>query len=83
MRTTVGLESVARLAEGRHEDPFAILGPHVLDEGGRRVLGVRAFLPHAKQAWVVHPLHTAPQPMRRIHPAGLFEAICPAPESSS
>jgi hypothetical protein len=33
VKTSVGLESVAALAEGRHEDPFAILGPHVLDEG--------------------------------------------------
>jgi 1,4-alpha-glucan branching enzyme len=81
MRTTVGLDSVVALAEGRHEDPFAILGPHVLDEGGHRVLGVRAFLPHAAQAWVVHKSHKA-QPMRRIHPAGLFEAICPAPRTS-
>ena len=83
MKTSVGLESVAALAEGRHEDPFAILGPHELDEGGRRVLAVRAFLPHAKQAWVVDPRHMTTQPMRRIHPAGLFEAICPAPEAAA
>ncbi len=55
MRTTVGLDSVTALVEGRHEDPFSILGPHLIDEGGRRMLGVRAFLPHAKQAWVVAP----------------------------
>ena len=82
MRTTVGLDSVTALVEGRHEDPFSMLGPHVIDEGGRRMLGVRAFLPHAKQAWVLHPAHSTSQPMRRIHPSGLFEAICPAPETT-
>jgi 1,4-alpha-glucan branching enzyme len=83
LRTSVALDSVTALAELRHEDPFAILGPHVLDEGGKRVLGVRAFLPHAAQAWVVHAGHKSTQPMRRIHPAGLFEAICPAPKSDA
>jgi 1,4-alpha-glucan branching enzyme len=50
----------------------------VVDDVGRQALAVRAFLPESAQAWVVDPLHgEAARPMRRIHPAGLFEAICP------
>ena len=83
MRTTVALESIRQLIEGRHENPFELLGPHVVDESGRRALAVRAFLPQSSQAWVVDPGHTkTAQPMRRIHPAGLFEAICPVHEGN-
>ncbi len=81
MRTTVALEKIGRLLEGRDENPFELLGPHEVDHSGRRVLAVRAFLPHSRQAWVVDPAHRDTlRPMRRIHPAGLFEAICPVPD---
>ena len=78
MDTTTGLDNVGQLIEGRHENPFELLGPHEVSRSGRRVLAVRAFLPDSTQAWVVDPSHGEPsRPMRRIHPAGLFEAICP------
>jgi 1,4-alpha-glucan branching enzyme len=61
------------LATGRHTDPHSLLGLH--DEGGRRVL--RAWWPGARQA------RYGDQPMRRAHPAGVFElelvATDPAP----
>ena len=78
MRTRVPLDGMAQLVEGRHENPFELLGPHEVIESGRRVLAVRAYLPHSTQAWVVDPTHGGPsRPMRRIHPGGLYEAICP------
>ncbi len=78
MRTNLCLENVGRLIEGRHENPFELLGPHEVSDAGRRALAVRAYLPNSSQAWVIHPTHVqTPLPMRRIHPAGLFEAICP------
>ncbi|HEV7222296.1 MAG TPA: 1,4-alpha-glucan branching protein GlgB, partial [Pirellulales bacterium] len=40
-------------------------------------MAVRAYLPHSSQAWVMDQGHAEARPMRRIHPAGLFEAICP------
>jgi len=83
VRTTVPLEKVGRLVEGRHENPFEILGPHEVVEDGRRALAVRAYLPQTEQAWVVDPSHVqTPRPMRRIHPSGLFEAICPWTEGA-
>ena len=76
MRTTVSLDKISQLVEGRHENPFELLGPHEVMYSGRRALAVRAFLPDSAQAWVVDPAHRRPtRPMRRIHPAGLFEAI--------
>ena len=85
MRTTLALEKVGRLVEGRDENPFELLGPHEVVDGGRKALAVRAFLPHSAQAWVVDPAGEPgmPHPMRRIHPAGLFEAICPLPPAGA
>ena len=83
MRTTVPLDQIGQLVEGRHENPFHLLGPHEVNEAGRRALAVRAFLPHSTQAWVIDPAHDqSPRPMRRIHPAGLYEAICPLVEGN-
>ena len=80
MRTSVALESIHRLIQGNHHNPFELLGPHVVDDSGRQALAVRAYLPESSQAWVVDPgPGEASRPMRRIHPAGLFEAICPCP----
>ena len=84
MRTTVALDKIGQLVEGRNENPFELLGPHEVSEDGRRAMAVRAFLPHSSQAWVIHPgVEEAARPMRRIHPAGVFEAICPFPEGTT
>lgn len=79
MRTSVKLDSVGALIEGRHEDPFELLGPHEVEHDGNKALAVRAYLPQSKQVWVDHGSHAGRLPMRRIHPSGLFEAICPWP----
>jgi 1,4-alpha-glucan branching enzyme len=71
------------LVEGVHNNPFELLGPHPIQQDGRSVLAVRAYLPDTQQAWVLDPSHSESLPMRRIHPAGLFEAICPVPEQPS
>jgi len=81
VKTHVALDGVAPLVEGRHHNPFEILGPHEVDAAGRRALAIRAYLPQSTQAWVIDPAHQRTQPMRKIHPAGLYEAICPATES--
>ena len=78
MRTSVTLESVGRLVDGTHENPFEVLGPHEVEDKGRRATAIRAFLPGANRAWVVdRGSLRPPRPMRRIHPAGLYEAIRP------
>jgi len=83
VRTTVSLDKVGQLIEGRYENPFELLGPHEVNDGDRRALAVRAFLPQSTQAWVIDPAHDGlPRPMRRIHPAGFYEAICPIVEGN-
>ncbi len=78
MRTSVGLDTVGRLLAGNAENPFDLLGPHRVNDRGRPAVAVRAYLPQSTRAWVIDQLHgDIPRPMRRIHPAGLFEAICP------
>ncbi len=77
MRTSVPLDKVSRLVEGRYENPFELLGPHEVVEAGRRALAVRAFLPDSAQAWVLDHDNGGARPMRRILPAGFYEAICP------
>ncbi len=77
MRTHVKLSTIGALLAGSHPNPGEVLGPHEVVHEGRRALAVRAFLPESQRAWVMHPSHEAPQPMRKIHPAGIYEAICP------
>ena len=77
LRTQIPLGSVGSLVDGDLDNPFEILGPHEIEENGRELLAVRAFLPDCQQAWVVEPEHGQSQPMRRVHPAGLYEAILP------
>ena len=83
VRTSVLLDRVGQLVDGRYENPFELLGPHEVEVSGRKALAVRAYLPHTEQAWVVDGAHEITRPMRRIHPAGLFEAICPPPSEES
>ncbi|MEX0938065.1 MAG: 1,4-alpha-glucan branching protein GlgB [Pirellulales bacterium] len=83
MRTQVALDAIGPLVGGYHENPFEILGPHEIEEGGRRATAVRAYLPECEQAWVIEPGHGSSRPMRRIHPAGLYEAICPPPHDKT
>jgi 1,4-alpha-glucan branching enzyme len=76
VRSTVDVNAINPVIHGYHENPFEVLGPHVIEENGRQALAVRAYLPQSQQAWLVDPKAGESKPMRRIHPAGLFEAIC-------
>jgi 1,4-alpha-glucan branching enzyme len=82
VQTQLALEAIGPVIHGYHENPFEVLGPHEVETNGRRAIAVRAFLPDAQRAWVVDPKHGETRPMRRIHPAGLYEAIVD-PQSST
>ena len=62
MQTQLPLQSIGPVIHGYHENPFEVLGPHEIEQNGRRALAVRAYLPEAQRAWVVDPAHgvTAP-----------------------
>ena len=64
--------AIAALADGRHGDPFAILGPHVTPHG----LAVRVFRPGAEEAEVIDAATGETiAPMLRRHAAGFFEGL--------
>ena len=62
-------EEIAALAEGRHDDPFRVLGVH----GGKRPLTARALIPGAQ---TLEAFTLTGQPvgvLARVHDRGLFE----------
>jgi 1,4-alpha-glucan branching enzyme len=81
--STAPSEEVDQLIHANHWNPFVILGPHEVDLGGSRngsgkAVAIRAFLPEAKQAWVVDLTKGEPGvrvPMGRVHPDGLYEGV--------
>ena len=66
---------VAAIAEGRHGDPFAVLGMHQAADGA---ISVRAFWPGAATCNVVDAA-TGKQAaaLEKIHPAGFFAGVVP------
>lgn len=77
MHTQVPLDGIGRLIAGHHENPAELLGPHPVEYQGRKAIAVRAFVPDSSQVWLVDQPEDEPRPMRRLHPAGFYEAICP------
>jgi 1,4-alpha-glucan branching enzyme len=65
--------SIATLIEGRHGDPFALLGPHATASG----TVIRAFLPGAAAVSAIGLHGETLAALRRIHGDGLFEARLP------
>jgi 1,4-alpha-glucan branching enzyme len=64
-------DEIAAIVGGYHGDPFAVLGPHVIDAD----CYVRAYLPQAAQVAVVDRETGASHPMKKLHEAGLFETV--------
>jgi 1,4-alpha-glucan branching enzyme len=71
-RIDTNAAEIARLLELRHTDPHAILGVHPSPAG----VAIRAFRPGARAMAVITGDLVA-HPMRRIDPAGFFEALFP------
>ncbi len=76
MRSEVSLSCISRLIDGTHENPSSVLGPHRIDYRGEPATAVRTYIPNAQCAWIVESASGVRRPMRRLHPAGFFEAIC-------
>ncbi|GAC1342311.1 MAG: 1,4-alpha-glucan branching protein GlgB [Acetobacteraceae bacterium] len=66
-------ESISALVEGRHGDPFALLGPHA--EGG--AITVRVFLPRADAVEAIDAAGKVLARLTQVHDAGLFEGVLP------
>jgi 1,4-alpha-glucan branching enzyme len=68
---------IAHLLRAENRDPFRLLGPHIVEEGDRRLLVVRGFFPQASEVSIVLQGHSELISARRIRPEGLFEADLP------
>ena len=78
MKTTLRKQDLDLLVGARHWDPFSVLGPHVLEEKGKRYVSVRVIQPRAREVQVVRGTGATPRvSMSRIHPDGVFEALFP------
>ena len=64
------------LLQARHRDPFAYLGPHIVERDGTRRIVVRAVQTHASEVTVL--IAGQEIPAERIDPGGVFEALLPA-----
>jgi len=63
-------ENIKRIVDGKHGDPFFVLGMHV----GEKNIEVRAFLPEADEAWVINERTQKSYPMDKIHKTGFYVA---------
>jgi len=78
MKTTLRKQDLDLLVGARHWDPFSVLGPHVLEEKGKRFVSVRVIQPRAREVQVVRGSGaTRRASMSRVHPDGVFEALFP------
>ncbi|HDS15275.1 MAG TPA: 1,4-alpha-glucan branching protein GlgB [Proteobacteria bacterium] len=72
---------IKRLVEGRHHDPHAILGRHPIDQNS---WVVRAWHPEATEIdFLADQQTTAPRPMQRLDPAGLFALVVAAEQAEA
>ncbi len=74
MLTTTKLYDIFHIVNGEHSDPHTVLGMHEMEEGGRKAVVVRAFLPHAAGITVIDYANKRKKyPMERLHADGFFE----------
>ena len=82
MAPTVSEEKIRQIVFAYHHDPFDILGAHAVESDGQTKIAIRAFLPHAREVWVVDVREPAENgdageeyPLTRVHEHGFFEAV--------
>ena len=72
---TVSAKEVDQIARNLLHDPFIILGPHRLE--GKNGWVVRAWIPDARAASVLHPTARSEFPMHPVHSDHFFEVQIP------
>jgi 1,4-alpha-glucan branching enzyme len=70
------VQEMEAITGGYHGDPFALLGPHMVERDGKTEWVIRAFLPQAAEAALL--LGGATIAMERTHPGGLFTSALEA-----
>jgi 1,4-alpha-glucan branching enzyme len=69
-------EDIRLILDGLHQDPYSVLGMHVEGDEEKQI-AVRAFLPEAEEAWVVHSKKGNAHPMEKVHKDGFYVAEFP------
>lgn len=80
MALTVDPEQINRIVWNQHQNPFEILGPHLVQQAGQTVWAVRAYLPQAEAAWVILPEAHKEVAMESSHNPHFFECVLEVPE---
>lgn len=75
MVVTVAPEQIDRIVWNQHHNPFEVLGPHMIQQDGKTVWAVRAYLPTAQTACVVIPNDRAEYKMENSHNPHFFECV--------
>ncbi|MDJ0708071.1 MAG: 1,4-alpha-glucan branching enzyme [Leptolyngbyaceae cyanobacterium MO_188.B28] len=83
MSLTIAPEQIDRIVWNQHHDPFEVLGPHMIQQDGKTVWAVRAYLPQAEAAWIVLPESRKDCQMQTSHHPHFFECIIEAQEVSN
>ncbi|MCX8044678.1 MAG: 1,4-alpha-glucan branching protein GlgB [Desulfobacterota bacterium] len=75
MKATIPAAQIRKIVKAEHHDPFDVLGMH-RHPAKTNELVVRTMQPDAVRVHVIPIIdRIAPQPMHKIHPDGLFEAV--------
>jgi 1,4-alpha-glucan branching enzyme len=67
-------KDIELIARGEHSDPFSVLGPHWIEQGGKKSLAIRVFRPNAAEVTVLWGKKPEPYRAVRMHPEGIYEA---------
>jgi 1,4-alpha-glucan branching enzyme len=68
-------DQIKLIVNANHPDPFQVLGNHIIGEGNEKAVAIRAFLPEAKEAWIIDIKTKNSHQMEKIHKDGFFETI--------
>ncbi|AFY74624.1 alpha-1,4-glucan:alpha-1,4-glucan 6-glycosyltransferase [Synechococcus sp. PCC 7502] len=77
MIATISTEQIDLIVKNLHQDPFAILGSHQIEQEGQLVWVIRAYLPEAEAVTVVDPENHRQYPMTAVHHPHFFECLIP------
>ena len=76
MLNTTKLYDIFHIVNGEHGDPHTVLGMHEVEQDGKKMVAVRAFLPGAESIVVVdHANKRKKYPMELVHQGGFFEVL--------
>jgi 1,4-alpha-glucan branching enzyme len=68
-------DAIEKIVHSSHQDPFDVLGAHLVKVGGKEAVVVRAFLPQARDVSVLEVAANLEYPMKQVHSDGFFEAV--------